>query len=216
MSKKTIQELLAEKKKQSGIDEAVETADQPIIAASKYPDNNQPAENKKIAKTISQTLNLLNKDVAGKLNLVSFKIGKHYFGVDILKVQEVVKPHEITRVPHLETAVLGIMNLRGTIAPVIDLRIRLGLSDIAFTAQTRIIIVKVNNQLVGLKVDSVAEIIGITENDIEEADHTVSGIDAKYINGIAKIDTTAVNETGMVVLLEPDQIMQNRVGLTLV
>ncbi len=195
MKKKSIKELLDEKK--SAINSSAGT--------SMSGNTGEPS-----AKQGPGRIRIINQNDTGSekyIHLISFKIDKYYFGVNILQIQEVVKPHDITRVPHLDASVLGIMNLRGTITPVIDLRTCLELPSISFSEKTRIIIVKVKDQMVGLTVDSVAEIIGLPEKDIEDTPDAISGIDDKYIIGIAKQTTTAANETGMVVVLDPEKIM---------
>lgn len=203
MKKKSIKELLEEKK----------SAINSIVGMNTAGDSGEPFEKQGPAK-----LKIIDQNDKGSvkyIHLISFKIDKYYFGVNILQIQEVVKPHDITRVPHLDASVLGIMNLRGTITPVIDLRTRLDLPSISFSEKTRIIIVKVKDQMVGLTVDSVAEIIGIPEKEIEDTPDAISGIDDKYIVGIAKQPTSTANETGMVVVLDPEKIMLNKAGVSL-
>ncbi|NOZ08203.1 MAG: chemotaxis protein CheW [FCB group bacterium] len=203
MKKKSIKELLDEKKSalnspgaSGAVGKSMASGTKPNTAGIKIIDQNDAGPVKYI-------------------HLISFKIDKFYFGINILQIQEVVKPHDITRVPHLDASVLGIMNLRGTITPVIDLRTRLDLPNIPFSDKTRIIIVKVKDQMVGITVDSVAEIIGMPEKDIETAPDAISGIDAKYIIGIAKQSRTSDNETGMVVVLDPEKIMYKKAGVSI-
>jgi purine-binding chemotaxis protein CheW len=119
--------------------------------------------------------------------LVSFHIANEEFGVDILKVQEIIKIISITKVPNSPVFVEGVINLRGRIIPVIDLRTRLGIPKKEHDKSTRIIVVDLKGKTVGFIVDSVSEVLRIQQNIIEAPPDIVSGIDSEYITAVGKL-----------------------------
>ena len=122
------------------------------------------------------------------LQLVTFNLGSEEFALDILLVQEINRRVEITKVPKTPEFVEGVINLRGKIVPVLDLRKRFGLVGHEFTAQSRIIVVNIDNRVLGLLVDSVSEVLQIPAHTIEPPPPLVAGIDAAYIKGIGKFE----------------------------
>ena len=124
--------------------------------------------------------------VEAMMQLVTFKLGSEEFALDILLVQEINRRVEITKVPKTPEFVEGVINLRGKIVPVLDLRKRFGLVGREFTAQSRIIVVNIDKRVLGLMVDSVSEVLRIPEHTVEPPPPLVAGIDATYIKGIGK------------------------------
>jgi len=122
------------------------------------------------------------------LQLVSFKIGKEEYGVDILNVQEINKMTQITKVPNAPEFVEGVINLRGRVIPVIDLRTRLNLAKKEHDKDTRIIIVEVDNATVGFIVDAVSEVLRIPVNITEAPPAIVAGIDSEFIKSVGKLE----------------------------
>jgi len=122
------------------------------------------------------------------LQLVTFTISNEEFGLDILKVQEIIRTMEITRVPRAPNFVEGIINLRGKVIPIIDLRRRFGLESKPHDSQTRIIVVEINMMVVGFVVDSVSEVLRIQSNTVEAPPAVVSGVDSEYISGVGKLE----------------------------
>lgn len=128
-----------------------------------------------------------NKKVEDSRQLLIFKLGEEEFGVDILQVKIIEKlDQEITRVPKAPSFVEGVINLRGDIIPIVDLRKRFGLTTRPLGYDTRVIIVEINNSQVGMMVDSVSEVLRVDAADVEEAPKITKGVDAVYINGVAK------------------------------
>jgi len=121
------------------------------------------------------------------LQLVSFNIGEEEFGVDILRVQEINRMTHVTRVPNTPEYVVGVINLRGKVIPIIDLRLRLGLPKKAYEKDTRIVVVEIDNKVIGFIVDSVNEVIRINKNIAEPPPPMVSGIDSDFITAIGKL-----------------------------
>ncbi len=122
------------------------------------------------------------------LQLVTFKLGSEEFALDILVVQEINRRVEITKVPKTPEFVEGVINLRGKIVPVLDLRKRFGLAGREFTGHSRIIVVNIDTRVLGLMVDSVSEVLRIPSHSIEPPPPLVAGIDAAYIKGVGKFE----------------------------
>ncbi len=122
------------------------------------------------------------------LQLVSFLIENEEFGVDILNVQEIIRPVDITRVPNAPAFVEGVINLRGRIVPVVDLRKRFNLPRRERDKNSRIIVVELGDKIVGFMVDAVREVLRVDASVIEPPPQLAIGIDAHYITGVAKLD----------------------------
>ena len=122
------------------------------------------------------------------LQLVSFNIGSEEFGVDILKVQEINRMVEITKVPQAPHYVEGVINLRGKVIPIVDLRKRFNLEIKEYDKDTRIVVVDINSTILGMVVDSVSEVLRLPANTIEPAPEIVTGINSEYIKGVAKLE----------------------------
>lgn len=119
---------------------------------------------------------------------VVFKLGDEEYGVNIHQVKTIERLMEITRVPKAPDFVEGVINLRGEVVPVIDLRKRFGLSERTNTDNTRIIIVSIEDITVGMVVDSATEVLQISEDSIDPAPSIIGSIDSDYIDGVGKID----------------------------
>jgi purine-binding chemotaxis protein CheW len=130
------------------------------------------------------------------LQLVTFTLDNEEFGVDILKVQEINKMIDITRIPNAPPFVEGVINLRGKIIPIVDLRKRLGFEAKTSDKSTRIIVVELDGIVLGFVVDSVSEVLRISESTVEPPPPLVAGIDSEYIQGVGKL------ENRLLILLE--------------
>lgn len=139
----------------------------------------------------------------GLMQLVGFIIGKEYFGVDILMVQEIIRAAPITAVPNSPEFVEGVINLRGSIIPVIELRKRLNLfMQDSKLEDSWILILNIEGRVTGFIVDSVTEVLKIDENTIEPPpDIVVAGLENQYIRGVCKIDEK------LLILLEFNRIL---------
>jgi len=136
---------------------------------------------------------LNQKEMAGnistsELQLVSFNIGSEEFGVDILKVQEINRMVEITKVPQAPHYVEGVINLRGKVIPVIDLRKRFNLEVKEHDKDTRIVVVDINNNIMGMIVDAVSEVLRLPADTIEPPPELVTGVNSEYIKAVAKLE----------------------------
>ncbi|GAC43150.1 chemotaxis protein CheW [Paenibacillus popilliae] len=125
--------------------------------------------------------------MAKEMKIVVFMLGRDEYGVEVEKVKTIERMMPITRVPKTYDFIKGVINLRGVVIPVIDLRGRFGLPEEEATDQTRIIILAHAELEVGFIVDNASDVMDINEEDIEPAPEVVGGIQAKYLRGVAKI-----------------------------
>lgn len=123
-----------------------------------------------------------------QLQLVTFEVASEEFAVDILSVQEINRMMELTRVPQAPSEVEGVINLRGKIIPVLDLRKRFGLDCQEHNDQNRIIVVEVHGRVIGFIVDRVHEVLRINSNIVEPAPAMVTSVDSDFIAGVGKLD----------------------------
>jgi purine-binding chemotaxis protein CheW len=137
------------------------------------------------------------------LQLVSFAVGEEEYGVDILKVQEIIRLVSITQVPNSPHYVDGIINLRGKVIPIIDLRTRIGIPRKEHNNGTRIIVVDLEGKTVGFVVDSVSEVLRIPVNVTEAPPVMTTGADSSYITSVAKL------EDRIIILLDLDKVLSD-------
>lgn len=137
------------------------------------------------------------------LQLVSFKIDDAEFGVDILMVQEINKMMALTVVPNTPEFIEGVVNLRGRIIPVINLRSRLGLNLKEYDSETRIIVVDLVDKTIGFIVDAVKEVLRIPKSITEPPPEIIAGVDAEYITAIGKL------EDRLLILLDLTKILSH-------
>jgi len=137
----------------------------------------------------------------GILQLVTFTLGQEEYAVDILKVQEINRMKEITRVPNSPSYVEGVINLRGKVIPVVDLRKKFGLEEKENDEQSRIMIMDIQGITMGLVVDSVSEVLRIPSSTVEPTPPMASNISAEFIKGIAKL------EDRLIILLDMDRLL---------
>lgn len=116
---------------------------------------------------------------------VTFRLDHEKYGIKVMQVQEVLRMTEIAPVPGAPDYVLGIINLRGNVVTVIDLRRRFGLMDKEADDSTRIVIIEADNQVVGILVDSVAEVADIRTSEIDTAPNVGNDESSKYIQGVS-------------------------------
>lgn len=149
------------------------------------------------------------KDSSELLQLVSFTIGNEEFGVDILFVQEINRMIQITKVPNAPSFVDGVINLRGRIIPVIDLRAKLGFDRKEHDNNTRIIVVEVSGKIVGFIVDAVKEVLRIPKNITEAPPEIVAGNNSEFIMAVGKL------EDRLITLIDLEKILSNNEKQTL-
>jgi purine-binding chemotaxis protein CheW len=121
------------------------------------------------------------------LQVVGFRIGNETFGVRIGSVREIVRVPEITAVPSAPETVEGVINLRGKIIPVMDLRKRFGQTEIQADKKNRILVVELNNKLVGLIVNAASEVLKIAPSEIEAPGNLFAEGESGYVTGVGKL-----------------------------
>lgn len=127
----------------------------------------------------------VKKTAIQDLQAVVFMLNRAYYGVPILQVQEIVKMTEITELPNTPDFVQGIVNLRGKIIPIIDMRKRFGLPEETIDENWKILILKEEDVLFGVMVDQISEVEKVPATLIEKPPKIVAGVNGKFINGIA-------------------------------
>ena len=139
------------------------------------------------------------------MQLVGFGVGRERFGVDILAVQEIIRSTDVTPVPNSPSFVEGVINLRGDIIPVIDLRKRLSLYKADTSIEKNwVLILSIGNRVVGFIVDNVSEVLKIAEEDIDPPPNIViAGLENQYIRGVCEIDNK------LLIILDFDSILFN-------
>jgi purine-binding chemotaxis protein CheW len=144
------------------------------------------------------------KQQPGQLHLVSFTIAQEEFGLDILKVREINRVVEFTRVPNAPEFISGVINLRGKVIPIVNLRTRFGFPRKESDKNTRIVVVEISGKTVGFIVDAVREVLRISSSVIEPPPPMVAGIGSEYITGVAKL------ENRLLILLDLERILLQR------
>lgn len=162
----------------------------------------------KIAEIINQENSAIsNKD--GKY--LTFTLADEEYGIVIQKIKEIIGMMPITQVPQTPAFVKGVINLRGKVIPVVDLRLRFGMEKIGYTDRTCIVVVEISSNsgtvMIGIVVDSVSEVLNIKGDDIEETPTFGTKLNTDYILGMAKFDG------GVKILLDIDQVL-NREEVT--
>jgi purine-binding chemotaxis protein CheW len=155
-----------------------------------------------LTKTMDQVIKaMVNRE--GKY--LTFSLAKEEYGIGILKVKEIIGMMPITTVPRTPPFVKGVINLRGKVIPVVDLRLKFGIEEMGYTERTCIIVVEIASQagsvLTGIVVDSVSEVLNIKGADIEETPNFGAKFDTDYILGMAKITG------GVKILLDIDKVL---------
>ena len=134
--------------------------------------------------------------------LITFILGEEKYGLNILKVRELISfPEGLTRIPGVPDYIIGMFNLRGLVIPVMDLREKFNMSGEERHEFSVIIIVEVDNKSIGITVDSVSDVIFVKEDDIQETTELAVNVDTKFIKGVAK------TKDEMVILLDIDFLL---------
>ncbi|MGD0052531.1 MAG: chemotaxis protein CheW [Vulcanimicrobiaceae bacterium] len=126
--------------------------------------------------------------MAETVQVVSFKLGSEEYGVEIAQVQEINRMVAVTHVPRAPQFMEGVINLRGQLIPIIDLRTRFGMQRAEHTKNTRIVVTEIGAKRVGMVVDSVSEVLRLPVDAIEDAPDMITGVDTEYIRGVGKIE----------------------------
>jgi purine-binding chemotaxis protein CheW len=142
-------------------------------------------------------------EVHGTMQLVSFTLGKELYGIEITKVREIILIADITRIPETPNFLKGLINLRSTVIPVIDLRVRFGMPEAETTDESRIMVLQARGKTVGIVVDAVSEVLRVKQEQISPPPPTVAGLGREYLNGLVKLDER------LLILLDVDKIFND-------
>lgn len=132
---------------------------------------------------------------------LTFVLGTEEYGIEILKVREIIGMMDITSVPQTPDYMKGVINLRGKVIPVIDLRLKFAMTELKYTQETCTIVVEVNGSLIGIIVDTVSEVVDIAGEEVEETPQFGQEIDTDFIIGLGKVDQK------IIILLNIEQVM---------
>ena len=132
---------------------------------------------------------------------VIFKLEKEEYGIDIMNVREIVPHQDSSKIPNVPNFISGIINYRGTVIPIIDLKKRFNLSDSEVDGNTRIIVINLNEKQVGFIVDEASQTIRLEDEDIDATPDIVAGVDRKYITGVGKL------ENRLIILIDLEEVL---------
>ncbi|ATG73221.1 chemotaxis protein CheW [Zobellella denitrificans] len=137
------------------------------------------------------------------LQWVTFRLDNETYGINVMQVQEVLRYSDIAPVPGAPDYVLGIVNLRGNVVTVLDTRLRFGLEPAEVTDNTRIVIIEAEKQVIGILVDSVAEVVYLKSSEIESAPNVGTNESAKFIQGVCN------RENELLILVDLDKLLSD-------
>ncbi|MBL1277734.1 MAG: chemotaxis protein CheW [Ectothiorhodospiraceae bacterium] len=152
---------------------------------------------------MSTTASKPDKNSDEQLRWVTFRLENEKYGINVMQVQEVLRVTEIAPVPGAPSYVLGIINLRGNVVTVIDTRSRFGLGGVDMDDATRIVIIEAEEQVVGILVDSVAEVVDLNASDVETAPNVGNEESAKFIQGVAS------HENELLILVDLNKLLSD-------
>jgi len=153
------------------------------------------------ASDTGETPDSVREEAADFLKYLRFRVADEDYGVSLLEIREIIKPRPVTEVPGMPGFVLGVISLRGTIMPVIDLRLRLGLEIGEPCGRERIIIARKGEGMFGLLVDEVFQVLGLSGSEIGKAPPVLEGIDREFVRGIGH------HGERMLIILDLEKVM---------
>jgi len=149
-----------------------------------------------------------NERIIEEIKVIKFRLKNEEYGVDVKQVKSIERMEHITRVPNTPPFVKGVINLRGVVIPIIDLRKRLGFELKDYNEQTRIIIVNVEEMEVGLIVDAANDVLDIPLSSIAPPPKVIGGIDSEYLSGVAKINDSLLVLLNLNKVLDPNEVKE--------
>ncbi len=142
--------------------------------------------------------------VASSRELLTFTLGQEEYGIDILKVQEIRGYDAVTKIANAPEFIKGVINLRGIIVPIVDLRIKFHLGNVEYNQFTVVIILNVANRVVGIVVDGVSDVIALTEEQMRAAPEFSSSLETQYIQGLGTVDER------MIIVMDIEKLLSSR------
>jgi purine-binding chemotaxis protein CheW len=144
--------------------------------------------------------------MANEQKVIVFQLRDEEYAVPVHEVKSIERMQHITRIPRTSPFVKGVINLRGVVTPIIDLRTRFDLEESEYSDTTRIIIVSTGSIEVGLIVDAANDVIDLEADDVEPPPEVVGGVDAEYIQGVAKLDKRLLILLNLTKVLNPEEL----------
>jgi purine-binding chemotaxis protein CheW len=150
---------------------------------------------------------MANENLAGISNIgsefLTFTLGSEEYGMDILKVQEIRGYDAVTTIANTPEFIKGVINLRGTIVPIVDLRVKFHLGTVEYNELTVVIILNLGHRVVGIVVDSVSDVLALTPEQIRPAPDLSAGLDTRYLTGLGTVDER------MLILVDIEKLMSS-------
>jgi purine-binding chemotaxis protein CheW len=143
--------------------------------------------------------------VTDEVQLVCFRLNQEEYAFNIMQVQEIIRLRDVTSVPNTKEYVEGIINLRGAIVPIVDMRRRFGLNQEDRTEQNRIVISHINGMIIGFIVDAVSEVLRISRRSVEPPPEAISGVQSQFIDGVGKLN----EGQRMLIMVNLDSLMSD-------
>ncbi len=145
---------------------------------------------------------------------LTFRLGAEEYGIDILRVQEIRSYEQPTRIANAPSFIKGVVNLRGVIVPIIDLRVKLGCETVEYNTFTVVVVLNVKGRVVGAVVDSVSDVLELSKEQIKPSPELNSSVDASYITGIGAVKTAGAGGDGkdaerMLILMDIEGLMSS-------
>lgn len=165
-------------------------------------------EEEKLGYSIMSKNNVTIEKTELEHQFVTFTIGEETYGIEVLKVQEIIGITPITHVPNTISYMKGVINLRGSVVPVVDMRMKFCMEEREYDAFTVIIIVEVKERMIGMIVDSVSDVVSIPIKSIQDTPHFSSKIETDFIEGIGQVDSKLVIILNVEKILSTEEIRE--------
>ena len=149
-----------------------------------------------------------NSELASVNRFLTFFVDEEQYGIDISKIKEIIAPISITHIPKTPDFVKGVINLRGSIIPVVDIRLKFEMQARDMNEETAIIIYEVNKVSIGFIVDKVEDVLTFDDEHISEAPRFGSNIDTSFIESVAEIDNDVVMLLNLERIFEPEELLE--------
>ena len=149
-------------------------------------------------------LNQGQKTIEDSRELLTFTLGSEEYGIDILKVQEIRGYEAVTAIANAPEFIKGVINLRGIIVPIVDMRIKFNLGSVTYNETTVVIILNVASRVVGMVVDGVSDVTALKADEIKPAPEFGAGLDTQYLQGLGTVDER------MIILVDIEKLMTSR------
>ena len=152
----------------------------------------------------TQEVSAVSHAAVSNNEFLTFTLGMEEYGIDILRVQEIRGYDAVTAIANTPPFIKGVINLRGVIVPIVDMRIKFNLGNVEYNQFTVVIILNLAHRVVGMVVDGVSDVITLTSEQIKAAPEFGSALDTQYINGLGAVDSR------MIILIDIERLMSSR------